>query len=291
MTLATLCGAGIGLRAEHYQYIVTEKPATPWFEVLTENYMCDGGLPLYYLDKIRQNYPVTFHGVGMSLASADPLNMQYMKHLKKLMQQFEPAHVSDHLSWVSFDQNYLHDLLPFPYHEESLRHLANKIDQAQEYLNTTLLVENPSSYIGFKQSDIAEYDFINQLVNLTGCKILLDVNNIYVSSFNTGLDANNYISNINKQAIGEIHLAGFEDRGHYYYDTHGDQVNDSVWHLYESLIQLSGHIPSLVEWDNDIPHFKELQIEADKAQTILNRHSTFTENMDEIYEFPATVSK
>ena len=291
MNLTALSGAGIGLRPEHYQHIITEKPATPWFEVLTENYMCDGGLPLYYLDKIRQNYPVTFHGVGMSLASADPLNMHYMKQLKKLMQRFEPAHVSDHLSWVSVGQTYLHDLLPFPYNKESLKHLTNKINQAQEYLNTTLLVENPSSYIGFKQSDISEYDFINQLADATGCKILLDVNNIYVSAFNTGLNAENYISKINKQAIAEIHLAGFEDRGHYYYDTHGAEVNDSVWNLYQSLIQHSGPIPSLIEWDNDIPHFSKLQIEAEKAQTVLNQHPAITINTDHHYEFPQTVSK
>jgi len=270
-------GAGIGLRSQHYAYILKNKPEVPWFEALTENYMGEGGMPLYYLEKIRQDYPITFHGVGMSLGSVDPLNMDYMKTLKYMIKRYQPLHISDHLSWVSFQKHYAHELLPFPYNEQTLQHLSDKISSAQDYLGQEILVENPSSYMNFKHSEINEWDFINQLAKQTGCKILLDVNNIYVSAFNTGLNAEDYIQNIDKQNISEIHLAGFEDRGSHLYDTHGKEVSQAVWLLYQKLIKLGGAIPSLIEWDSHIPEFSVLLEEVHKAQEILDYNFTIAE--------------
>ena len=266
--------AGIGLRPEHYSTIIENKPDTVWFEILTENYMGEGGLPLLYLDKIRANYPISFHGVGMSLASADPLNMNYMLKLKKLIQRFQPLQVSDHMSWVSVQKEYAHELLPFPYYPESLQHITDKISRAQDFLQQQILIENPSSYMLFDQSIMSEWDFINQLIELSGCKLLLDVNNIHVSAFNTGFNARDYIQKVNKENIAEIHLAGFADRGSHLYDTHGAMIHQDVWSLYEELIHLSGPVPTLIEWDTDIPEFSVLCSEADKAQQIINQYSS-----------------
>ena len=266
--------AGIGLRSEHYSMIIENNPDIAWFEILTENYMGEGGAPLWYLDKIRNNYPISFHGVGMSLASTDPLNMDYMFKLKNMIQLLEPLQVSDHMSWVSVQQQYAHELLPFPYYPESLQHIVEKISQAQDYLQQQILIENPSSYMLFDESVISEWDFINQIIDRSGCKLLLDVNNIYVSAFNTGFNSRSYIENINKENIAEIHLAGFEDRGSHLYDTHGAMIHDDVWSLYKELINLTGPVPTLIEWDTDIPDFSVLQSEADKAQRIITQHSS-----------------
>lgn len=266
--------AGIGLRSEHYSHIINNRPDTNWFEILTENYMGEGGMPLYYLDKIRQDYPITFHGVGMSLGSADPLNMSYMKKLRTMIKQYQPLQVSDHLSWVSIQRRYAHELLPFPYNTPSLNHLSDKISAAQDYLGIQLLIENPSSYMCLKQSDMSEWDFINQLVKKTGCKLLLDVNNIYVSAFNTSFNAEEYINKIDKQHIAEIHLAGFEDRETHLYDTHGSIVDNKVWNLYQKLIEQTGPVATLIEWDTDIPEFSVLESEASKAQQILDQYSS-----------------
>lgn len=266
-------GAGVGLRSQHYSYILNNKPDIPWFEALTENYMGEGGMPLHHLEKIRQNYPLTFHGVGMSLGSTDPLNMDYLKILKNMMTIYQPLHVSDHLSWVSFQNHYAHELLPFPYNNETLKHLEERISFVQEYLGQHILIENPSSYMNFNNSDITEWDFINELTRTTGCKLLLDINNVYVSSFNIGLDAEKYIQLIEKDSIEEIHLAGFEDRGSHLYDTHGDKVDQNVWQLYQKLIEINGPVASLIEWDTDIPDFSILHAEAKKAQLILDKNS------------------
>jgi len=270
--------AGIGLRPEHYSTIIDNTPDTAWFEILTENYMGEGGFPLLYLDKIRENYPISFHGVGMSLASADALNMNYMKKLKNMIKRFQPLQVSDHMSWVSVQKQYAHELLPFPYYPESLQHIADKISRAQDYLQQQILIENPSSYMLFDLSIISEWDFINEIIDKSGCKLLLDVNNIYVSAFNTGFNAEDYIQRINKENIAEIHLAGFEDRGSHLYDTHGTLIHDDVWSLYKELIHLTGPVPTLIEWDTDIPEFSVLYSESKKAQHIINKYSS-TKNL------------
>ncbi len=269
----SIAGAGLGLRFEHYQEILTNTPAVPWFEVLVENYMGRGGLPHHYLKQICNNYPITFHGVGMSLGSTDPLNTDYLQRLKALIDQYQPVLVSDHLAWVSVNNTYMHDLLPLPYTEESLTHVASRVLQVQELLGRPLVIENPSSYLGYTNGELSEVAFIGELVKKSGCELLLDVNNVYVSAINHGFDAYQYIDAFPLQQVREIHLAGFEERDSYLYDTHGYSVRDSVWSLYQYVIEKTGPIPTLIEWDNDIPPLTTLLDEAGKAQFILDRNT------------------
>jgi len=262
---STIKNAGIGLRSQHYQYILHHKPAVHWFEVLSDNYLMDGGQALDYLEKIRQLYPVTLHGVGLSLGSADPLNQNYLKRLKNLAEWIQPAHISDHLAWVSINGHYLHDLIPLPYTESVLAHLANRINAVQDFLGQPLVVENPSSYLGFKESTLPEWVFIQKLVEKTDCYLLLDINNIYVSAVNHGFDAETYLNAIPVGRVKEIHLAGYENMGKYLFDTHGYRVHPPVWTLYQKALKRLGAIPTLIEWDTDIPDFAVLMEEANKA--------------------------
>ncbi len=272
-TTNSIKGAGIGLRSEHYQTILNERPSTPWLEALTDNYMGAGGLPLYHLEKIREHYPITFHGVGLSLGSTDPINKQYLSQLKALVNRFEPVHVSDHLAWVSVNNHYAHELLPFPYSQEALNLIANKINQVQDFMGTPLIVENPSTYLEFKQSEMPEWQFIQELIAKTGCQLLLDVNNIYVSATNHGFSTDEYINAIPAASVKEIHLAGYEENEHYLFDTHGYKIRDGVWDLYKKTIATLGNIPTLIEWDTDIPEYTVLQKEASKAQHYLNQNN------------------
>jgi len=267
----SLNGAGIGLRSQHYQTILKNKPDVPWFEVLTDNYMGAGGLPLYHLEQVRNNYPISFHGVGLSLGSADPINMKYLSKLKQLIKRYQPVHVSDHLAWVSIHNHYTHELLPFPYNHEALEIVSDKINHVQDFLGQALIVENPSTYLGFNNSEMAEWNFIQEVVNRTGCELLIDINNIYVSASNHGFNPVEYISSIPKQRVKEIHLAGYEDRQTYLYDTHGYSIHDVVWDLYEVALSYFDATPTLIEWDNDIPGFDILLNEANKAQNYLNQ--------------------
>ncbi len=271
MKATTLKGAGIGLRSEHYQSILENQPNTPWFEVLTDNYMAEGGLPLYHLEKVREHYPISFHGVGLSLGSTDPLNMKYLEKLKRLIERFQPEQVSDHLSWVSVNNHYAHELLPFPYTGEAINIIAKKINQVQDYLGRRLIVENPSTYLDFNCSEMSEPEFIIELINATDCELLMDVNNIYVSASNHHFDAEHYIKQIPADKVKEIHLAGYEDRCTHLYDTHGSRIHDEVWALYEKALHNFGDAPTLIEWDSDIPAFNVLQEEAAKAQTYLDQ--------------------
>ena len=270
MKATTLQGAGIGLRAEHYQTILDNTPDVPWFEVLTDNYMGAGGLPLYHLQKIREHYPLSFHGVGLSLASTDPVNMQYLVKLKQLVERFQPEQISDHLAWVSTGNHYAHELMPFPYTEEALTMISTKICFIEDFLGTQLIVENPSSYLDFNMADMTEWEFLQQLVSNTDCGLLIDINNVYVSARNNHFSASEYISNINPGQVKEIHLAGYEDRGSYLFDTHGHRIHDQVWSLYKIALQQFNHTPTLIEWDTDIPAFEVLQQEAEKARYYLN---------------------
>ena len=271
MKATTLKGAGIGLRSEHYQTILETQPNTPWFEVLTDNYMGAGGLPLYHLEQVCENYPISFHGVGLSLGSTDPVNKKYLEKLKRLIERFQPEQVSDHLSWVSVNNHYAHELLPFPYTWEAITIIAEKINQVQDYLGRRLIVENPSTYLDFNCSEMNEPEFIIELINKTDCELLMDVNNIVVSASNHHFNAENYIKQIPARKVKEIHLAGYEDRGTHLYDTHGARIHDDVWLLYEKALQHFGDVPTLIEWDTDIPAFDVLQQEATKAQTYLDQ--------------------
>ena len=271
MKTDSLKGAGIGLRSEHYQTILENRPNTPWFEVLTDNYMVAGGLPLYHLERVCEHYPLSFHGVGLSLGSADPINKPYLQKLKQLAERFKPAQISDHLAWVSLNNHYAHELLPFPYTREAISIIGDKINQVQDYLGCPLVVENPSSYLAFNCSEMTEPEFLNELINKTNCELLVDINNVFVSANNHDFNANEYIRQIPAHKVKEIHLAGYDDRGTYLYDTHGHRVHDSVWELYKNALLQFGEVPTLIEWDTDIPELPVLLSEVAEAQSRLDR--------------------
>lgn len=265
--------AGIGLRAEHYREVTDSWPSVAWFEVHSENYFGDGGTPLEYLERTRENYPVSLHGVGLSLGSCDPLNRRHLDKLKSLIQRFEPGLVSDHLSWSSVDGSYLNDLLPLPYTEEALRHFAERVQQAQDFLGREILIENPSSYLQYTHSTIPEWEFLAEVARIAGCGILLDVNNIYVSATNHGYDAQQYLRAIPAEKVREMHLAGFTvnryPEGEILIDTHNAPVADEVWALYRQAVERLGSLPTLIEWDTDLPPLQVLLDEARRADEIL----------------------
>jgi len=264
-------GAGLGLRSPHYQHILTQKPAIPWFEVLSDNYLGAGGLPLHHLEQVRQDYPITLHGVGMSLGSTDSLNWEYLTRLKQLADRLEPAYISDHLAWISVSQHYLNDLVPLPYTEAALEHVAQRISQVQDFLGCSILIENPSPYLAFADSTLPEWVFSRELAEQTGCNLLLDVNNVYVGAVNHGFDPLDYLNALPAHRVKEIHLAGYEEREGYLFDTHGYPVHPPVWQLYEAALERFGPVPTLIEWDTDIPPFPVLQVEAGKAETLLQQ--------------------
>ena len=264
--------AGIGLRAEHYREVAATRPAVAWLEVHSENYFGAGGAPHYYLEQVRRDYPLSLHGVGLSLGSADELNRTHLENIKRLIQRYEPGLVSDHLSWSSVDGNYLNDLLPLPYTEETLRHVTERVVQAQEFLGREILIENPSSYLQYRHSDMGEAEFLAELSVRSGCGILLDVNNIYVSASNHGFDAGAYLRAIPPAHVREIHLAGHTvnryPEGEILIDTHNARVCDAVWTLYRDALAHVGPVPTLIEWDTDLPALSVLLDEARKAETI-----------------------
>ncbi len=262
-----IAGVGLGLRSQHYSHILSEKPAVPWFEALVDNYMGAGGAPLQHLNQIRQDYPMTFHAVGMSLGSSEPLDKNYFKKLKTLQHRFEPAWVSDHLSWSKIHGQVANDLLPMPYTEESIQHLANRIDQAQELLGQRLVIENVSSYLNYQVDAMSEWAFLVEVVERADCLILLDINNVYVSAINHGFDPIPYLEAIPTERVVEMHLAGYEEAGEILFDTHGQPVHPPVWDLYETALKRFGNVPTLIEWDSDIPAFAVLAQEARIAES------------------------
>ena len=261
--------AGIGLRAPHVSEVLATRPDVRWFEVHSENYFVEGGPALAALARIRADYPLSLHGVGMSLGSADPLDRTHLGKLRRLIDRFEPALVSEHLCWSGIDGRHLNDLLPLPYTEEALAHVCTRVAEVQEALGRELLVENVSSYLAFADATIPEWEFVAAVARRTGCKLLLDVNNIYVNAVNHGFDADVYLAAIPPDAVSEIHLAGFDASGPYLIDTHGAPVAAAVWALYTRAIERVGPRPTLIEWDTDIPAFSVLECEAATAQAIL----------------------
>ena len=265
--------AGIGLRAPHYREVLEQRPPAGWFEVHSENYFGAGGAPLHYLERIRAHYPVSLHGVGLSLGSADHLNLAHLEKLRALVARIEPALVSEHLCWSSIGGRYLNDLVPLPYTDEALRHVSARIRQAQDFLGRQLLIENVSSYLEYHDSTIPEWEFLTAVAQETGCGILLDINNIYVSAVNHGFDASEYLRAIPAAAVQEMHLAGFSvnryEDGEILIDSHGARVAAPVWSLYRQAVQCLGPVPTLIEWDTDIPALGVLLEEMHSADTIL----------------------
>lgn len=268
---ASINGAGVGLRSAHYQTVLETLPDVPWFEALTDNYMGNGGLPLHYLEKIREHYPITFHGVGLSLGSLDPLDNQYIQKLKERIKRYQPSLVSDHLCWSSYDGIHGNDLFPMPYSQEALNHMVGRIQQVQDALGQRIVVENVSSYVTFQSDEMTEWEFLSEVVKRADCDLLCDVNNIYVSARNHQFDPIEYLKALPHDRIREIHLAGYEDEGTHLLDTHGEAVHPPVWDLYQKAIELIGPVATLIEWDNNIPAFETLHLEAKKAAQILEQ--------------------
>jgi uncharacterized protein (UPF0276 family) len=262
--------AGLGLRAPHVGIVLAERPPVPWFEVHSENYFADGGPALAALDRIRADYPVSLHGVGLSLGSTDPLDTGHLAKLARLVDRVEPARVSEHLCWSSVDGRHFNDLLPLPYTPEALAHVCARVSATQDFLRREILVENVSSYLTFPESSIPECEFVAAVAARTGCRLLVDVNNIYVNARNHGIDADAYLAAIPPAMVAEIHLAGFDASGPCLIDTHGAPVAPEVWSLYEQALRRYGRVPTLIEWDTDIPEFAVLQREAATAQSLLD---------------------
>lgn len=266
---------GIGLRAQHYLDVLNTKPGVGWLEVHSENYFAEGGPPHYYLEQIRSLYAISLHGVGLSIGSSDPLNQTHLKKLKTLITRYQPLYVSEHLCWGSVGGYYLNDLLPMPYTEEALQYMVQRISQIQEHLGRQILIENISSYLQYRDSVIPEWEFIAAVASSTGCGILLDVNNIYVNAVNHQFDPLQYLQAIPREAVKEIHLAGFDSNGECLIDTHGKAVAAEVWDLYRNAVHRIGRIPTLIEWDTDIPALQVLLREAEKADRILEGINEF----------------
>ncbi len=257
--------SGIGLRDPHLEQIIEEKPNIGWFEIITDNLINADEKTLQMLEKIRSDYPFSLHSVGTSIGSVDDLNFDYLKELRKLSERLEPFSVSEHLCWSGAHGVHLHDLFPLPMTEETVLHVAERVEQIQEFFGHEILIENVSAYTDFVESEMSEPEFITQIARKSGSGILLDINNIFINSKNLGLDAKKYVSEVPKNLIGEMHLAGGEQREGYILDSHNCRVWDEVWDLYEYALGSYGQIPTLIEWDNDIPELSVLIDEAANA--------------------------
>lgn len=264
---------GIGLRFEHIDRILKEVPGIPWLEVLSDNYLQPGSVQQDYLFAVAEHYPLSLHGVGMSLGSVDPFDENYFSRLKTLIQRLNPQRVSDHLCWTAVHGKVTHDLIPLPYTDETVRYVAGRIREAQERIERELVVENVSSYLQYKQSAMTEWEFFSAVVEEADCGLLLDVNNIYVSAINHDFNPLDYLNALPIERIRQIHLAGYEDRGTHLLDTHGHPVTEPVWDLYAKAVQRVGRIPTLIEWDNDVPELETLLAEAAKAGSIQCEHA------------------
>ncbi len=264
-------GIGIGLRVPHYNHILTEKPVVDWFEIISENFMCDGGRPLRILDQILEQYRVVQHGVSMYFGNADPLDREHLKKLRRLIKRTNTPWLTDHLCWGSVDGSYSHDLLPMPYTFAAARITARKIREARDFLEIPIAVENVSSYAEFHVSEMTEWEFLSEVVELADCGILLDVNNIYVSSRNHDFDPFDYLDNVPHHRVAQLHIAGHTKYEKYVLDTHDHPVISPVWKLYAHAIQRCGPTATLLEWDARIPSFDEVHNEALKANQFRDR--------------------
>ncbi len=260
-------GFGLGLRIPHYAHIFEHTPQIDWFEIISENFMDTGGKARRNLDRIRQDYPIVMHGVALSIGTVDTLNSEYLKKLKTLADEIQPAWISDHLCWTGIAHKNTHDLLPVPYTEEALKHIVERIKQVQDFLERPIALENPSTYLEFTSSHIPEAEFITRMAEDSGCNLLLDVNNVYVSCYNHRLDAQRYLDTLPLDKVIQIHLSGHSNMGTHIIDTHDDHVIDEVWALYKYVIHKAGRTPNtMIEWDDNIPEFSVLYAELEKAK-------------------------
>jgi uncharacterized protein (UPF0276 family) len=262
-------GCGLGLRRDHYQDVLSRRPAVPWFEVISENFMVPGGRPRHVLERVRADYPVALHGVSLSIGSAEPVNRDYLARLKALVEWVEPAIVSDHLCWTGLGGHNSHDLLPLPFTSEGVRTAAAKVRQVQDALGRRILLENVSSYVAFRASEMAEWEFVSAVAEEADCHLLLDVNNVYVNARNHGFDPLRYLDGLPAGRVRQFHLAGHEDHGALIIDTHDAPVCDPVWELFRRAVARFGPRPALIERDANIPALDELIAEARRASTVL----------------------
>jgi len=261
-------GFGLGLRPAHYETILNEAPAVDWFEIISENYLVPGGRPLHYLDRIRERYPMVMHGVSLSIGTQDPLDREYLRQLRALAERVEPAWISDHLCWTGAHGLNAHDLLPLPYTEEALKHVAARVGEVQDFLGRRILLENVSSYVSYPESEMSEWEFLRELAVRADCLILLDVNNIFVSSVNHEFDPHEYLNGIPVERVWQFHLAGHRNHGDYIIDTHDEPVIDPVWELYAAAVRRFGRVSTMIERDDNIPPLAELLAELDRARRI-----------------------
>lgn len=265
MTPRLFLGHGVGLRVPHYDQALGEGLDVDWVECITENFFGKGGKPRAVLRRLRQDMPLVFHGVSMGIGSLSGPSTAYLSQLKELMVEFEPAWISDHLCWTQFGGLHSHDLLPLPYTEEAITTVSHNIERVQETLGTPMLFENVSSYVGFCASQMPEWEFLNEIARRTGCRFLLDVNNVVVSAKNHGYDPLEFITGINKERVWQLHLANHTDRGHYKFDSHQGPVPAEVWALYEATLKHMGQVSTLVEWDEGVPDWGTLRAEQRRA--------------------------
>ena len=267
----TLAGFGLGLRTPHYEAVLNEPHAIDWLEVITENYLVPGGKPLHYLERVRERFPLVMHGVSLSIGSTDPLDREYLAAVRALTARIEPHWISDHLCWTGIDGRNLHDLLPLPYTEEALATVVARVLEVQDALGRQILLENVSSYLTFHASDMSEWEFLREVAQRADCAILLDINNIYVSSVNHGFDPLTYLKAIPKDRVRQFHLAGHSDLGGHLIDTHDQPIVEPVWSLYCAAVAHFGAVPTMIERDDNIPPLDELLAELQMARDFADR--------------------
>jgi uncharacterized protein (UPF0276 family) len=262
---------GLGLRPEHYEEIAANPGQVSWFEALSENYMVAGGNPLRWLDRLRRDYPMALHGVALSIGSIDPLDRRYLDELRALADRVQPLWISDHLCFTGLRGQNMHDLLPLPYTEEALNHVAERVMQVQDHLGRRLVLENVSSYVTYAASEISEWEFIVELAQRADCEILLDVNNVYVSAFNHEFDARTFLRAMPRERVRQFHLAGHTHKGSHIIDTHDEPIVPDVWALYAEAVRLFPGVPTMIERDANIPPYAELLAELEVARGIAER--------------------
>jgi uncharacterized protein len=268
-----LAGYGLGLRTPHYEAVLNEPHAIDWLEVITENYLVPGGKPLHYLERIRERFPLVMHGVSLSIGSTDPVDADYLAGVKALAARIEPHWISDHLCWTGIEGRNLHDLLPLPYTEEALASVVARVGQVQDVLGRQILLENVSSYLTYRASEMSEWEFLREVAVRADCALLLDVNNIYVSSVNHGFDPLSYLDAMPANRVRQIHLAGHSDLGGHLIDTHDHPIVEAVWNLYGEAVARFGAVPAMIERDDNIPALGELVAELQIARDIGSRHA------------------
>jgi hypothetical protein len=261
-------GFGLGLRPSHYEAILGESHPIDWLEIITENYLVPWGKPLHYLERIRSRFPVVMHGVSLSIGSTDPIDREYLVGVRELARRVEPAWISDHLCWTGVEGRNVHDLLPLPYTEEALGCVVARVGEVQDLLGRQILLENVSSYLTYRSSEMTEWEFLSEVARRADCAILLDINNIHVSAVNHGFDASRYLHAVPRERVRQFHLAGHSDMGDHLIDTHDHPIAPPVWQLYREALALFGPVPTMIERDDNIPPLAELVAELDMARAI-----------------------